>query len=342
MEYNILITCAGRRNYLINYFKKDLKGRGKVIASDTKKLATALVEADISVCVPDCYNENYIESLVEIVKKHSVKAIISLNDLELPVISRNKSVFEEFGTKVVVSSEDVISIASDKWKTHNFLINLGLNSPKTYIGLDEALRDIDKGVLSFPIVLKPRFGSASNGIEYVNTVEELKLNYELKIIKLKKSFSEENINNLESNNYIIIQEKIDGKEFGIDMVNDFEGNYFGTFVREKISMRSGETDKAITVIDNSFSILGKKISESLKHIGIMDTDVIVYDGKMYVLDLNVRFGGGYPFSHNAGANIAGVYVDWIIGDNESNPLRHINYKSGIIQSKCDRIIKHKV
>ncbi|MFT7051076.1 MAG: carbamoyl-phosphate synthase large subunit, partial [Psychroserpens sp.] len=31
---------------------------------------------------------------------------------------------------------------------------------------------------------------------------------------------------------------MNGKEYGMDIVNDFEGNYYGTFVREKVNMRS--------------------------------------------------------------------------------------------------------
>jgi len=340
MEYNILITCAGRRNYIINYFKEALKGRGKIIAVDNDEFASALVEADVSLCVPNVFDKNYIKSLVQIVEKYNVKAIISLNDLELPILSRNKSVFESLGAKLLVSSEDVISIAFDKWKTHDFIKDLGLNSPKTYIVLDEALNAISRGVLSFPLVLKPRFGSGSMNVEYVDTIEELKLNYKLLRIKFKKSILKEISKDYISDYSILIQEKIDGKEFGFDVVNDFESNYFGMFVREKLSMRNGETDKAISVIDNSFSVFGNKIAENLKHIGAMDGDVIVSnEKKIYVLDLNPRFGGGYPFSHHAGANLVAVYVDWIIGSNESSILNHINYKSGIIYSKCDRLIK---
>ena len=63
MEYNILITCAGRRNYIINYFKEALKGRGKIIAVDNDEFASALVEADVSLCVPDVFDKNYIKCI---------------------------------------------------------------------------------------------------------------------------------------------------------------------------------------------------------------------------------------------------------------------------------------
>lgn len=136
---------------------------------------------------------------------------------------------------------------------------------------------------------------------------------------------------------ILIQEKIPGKEYGMDVLNDFEGNHVGTFVREKLQMRSGETDKAISVIDSRFHEVGKIIGDNLKHIGNLDCDVFEHNGELYVLELNPRFGGGYPFSHEAGNNTAAIYIEWLKGNKDI--AQHSNYKEGIMFSKCDRLLK---
>ena len=49
---NILLTCAGRRNYLVDYFRQALAGRGQVFASDAALSAPALQEADRAFQVP--------------------------------------------------------------------------------------------------------------------------------------------------------------------------------------------------------------------------------------------------------------------------------------------------
>ena len=72
----------------------------------------------------------------------------------------------------------------------------------------------------------------------------------------------------------------------MDIVNDFNGNYYGTFVREKVNMRSGETDKAISVIDERFDAIGKTISKHLGHVGSLDCDVFIANDELYVLELN--------------------------------------------------------
>ncbi len=340
-KINILFTCAGRRNYLINYFKEALNGEGNIIAADEQMSAPAMVDADIALKVPNIYDDNYIEELLKIVKTHSVTGIISLNDFELPILSKNKDLFEEYGTKVIVSNPDVISIGFDKWKTYNFLKELKINTPKTYIKLEKAIEDIENGSLKFPLVLKPRWGSASLGIDFPESMKELKLSYKLQKIKLKRSIFNK-VNKKDQKDVILIQEKLDGKEYGMDIVNDFKGNYYGSFAKEKLAMRSGETDKAKSIIDERFERLGKKISQNLKHIGNVDSDMLVVNDKLYLLEINPRFGGGYPFSHEAGVNIAAIYIELLKGGSIENLTKYNNYKENMIFSKCDRIIEIKL
>lgn len=333
---NILFTCAGRRNYLINYFKEALNGNGKVFATDMQLTAPALVDADVAIQVPGIYSKEYISSLIEIIKKHKIDAVISLNDLELPILSSVKEEIEKLGTKVIVSNEDAINIAFDKWVTVKFLEKNGLKTPKTFIDFEEAKKAIEIGELKFPLVVKPRWGSASIGIDFPEDLVELELAYQLQTIRLKRTIlaeaSKEDINHA-----ILIQEKIPGIEYGMDVLNDFEGNYVGTFVREKLQMRSGETDKAISIVDNRFNEIGRTIGENLKHIGNLDCDVFEHDGELYVLELNPRFGGGYPFSHEAGNNTAAIYIEWLKGNN--NISEYSNYKQGVMFSKCDRLLR---
>src|SRR5690606_5184387 len=127
---NILFTCAGRRNYLINYFKEDLKGEGKEFATDMQLTAPALVDADVALQVPAIYSEDYIPSLLKIVQDNNINCVISLNDLELPILSEAKAQIETLGAKVIVSNEEAIKIAFDKWETVKFLEANGLKSPK--------------------------------------------------------------------------------------------------------------------------------------------------------------------------------------------------------------------
>lgn len=333
---NILFTCAGRRNYLINYCKEALNGKGKVLATDMSQLAPAMSDADISLLVPSIYSEDYIPNLLSIVKEYDINAIISLNDLELPILAHHKQAFADLGAKIIVSDSSVIDICFDKIKTRDFLASIGLNTPQTFTNYNQALQAIKEGQLTFPLVLKPRWGSASIGIEFPESPEEFELAYKLLMIKLKNTILFEASKN-ELDAAILIQQKLNGPEYGMDIVNDLDQEYFTTVVRKKLSMRAGETDKAVSVIDQRFSDIGEKISTNLKHIGNLDCDVFEQNGELYVLELNPRFGGGYPFSHEAGMNTIQAYLAWLAGEKLESSFNQ--YKADLVFSKCDRLIR---
>lgn len=334
---NILFTCAGRRNYLINYFKEVLhKEGGKVFATDMQLTASALVDADEAIQVPSIYDSNYILSLLTIIESKKINCVISLNDLELPILSTAKEQIEKLGSKLIVSDPQVIKIAFDKWETALFLKKIGIKHPRTFLDIEQVKKEIGLGTLSFPLVVKPRWGSASIGIDFPENIEELELVYKLQNIRLKKTILA-NASQEDLARAILIQEKIKGVEYGMDVLNDFDKNYVATSVRKKLSMRSGETDKAVSVIDEKFEKLGQKIGRNLQHIGNLDCDVFEYQDELYVLEFNPRFGGGYPFSHEAGNNTVAIYVEWLKGNKDID--QHLKYKEGLTYSKCDRLMK---
>ena len=91
---NILFTCAGRRTYLLKYFKEQLGDGSNIVASDMQLSAPALSEADIKVQVPAVYDPSYIDKTLQICKDNEIKAVICLNDLELPILAQNKHRFK--------------------------------------------------------------------------------------------------------------------------------------------------------------------------------------------------------------------------------------------------------
>jgi carbamoyl-phosphate synthase large subunit len=332
---NVLFTCAGRRNYLIDYFRRALRGRGQVFAADASSTAPALQEADRSFIVPAVSEEGYIDALLKICREYQVSLVFSLNDLELPLLSRNSKQFSEVGTMPVVSSEKVVDLCFDKWATHEFLRGIGVNTPRTYLSIDEARRAISLGELSFPVVVKPRWGTASIGIEYPASMEELELAWRLGTIRLKRTFLAD-ISSLDPDRCLLIQEYLNGHEYGLDIVNDLDGEHACTFIKRKLGMRAGETDRAVTVSHEGLEKIGAKIGKALGHVGNLDCDAFIEGENCYVLELNARFGGGYPFSHAAGANLPAAIVAWATG--EKVIPTWLTFQTGIAHGKCDRLV----
>lgn len=334
---NILFTCAGRRTYLLKYFKDNLSEGDKVVATDMQLSAPALQVADVKLQVPAVYDPEYVNITLNICKEHMIDALISLNDLELPILAENKARFEELGIKVIVSSPEVIDIAFDKYKTAQWVKSLGLVAPKTYVRLEDVKKALAIGEIEFPLFMKPRWGSGSIGLESIADIEELDIYYNLLMKKIKKTIL---ATASVGDEYIMIQEKLTGNEFGLDIMNDLNGKNVGVSVKQKLAMRAGETDKAVTVDLPEVREMGRKIGEALGHIGNLDVDIMQRaDGAYCVLELNPRFGGGFPFSYEAGVNMPKAIIQWVKGEEIDPAMLQPEY--GRMFSKNDYLMEIK-
>lgn len=334
---NILFTCAGRRTYLLKYFKENLAEGDKVVATDMQLSAPALQVADVKLQVPAVYDPEYVNITLNICKEHKIDALLSLNDLELPILAENKARFEELGVKVIVSDPNVIDIAFDKYKTAQWVESLGLVAPKTYVRLEDVKRALSAGEIEFPLFMKPRWGSGSIGLESIADMEELDIYYHLLMKKIKKTIL---ATASVGDEYIMIQEKLTGSEFGLDIMNDLNGKNVGVSVKQKLAMRAGETDKAVTVDLPEVREMGRKIGEALGHIGNLDVDIMQRaDGAYCVLELNPRFGGGFPFSYEAGVNMPKAIIQWVKGEEVDPAMLQPEY--GRMFSKNDYLMEIK-
>ena len=140
---NILLTSVGRRAYIIDYLRdvyKKLGLVGNIIATNSDMNTTAMSVADKAFESPIIYDEKYIPFLLEICKSEKIDMLISLFDIDLMILAKNKSRFEEMGVKVIVSNEDIINICNDKFEMLKYLKKINMPVPKTYIDLEEALK----------------------------------------------------------------------------------------------------------------------------------------------------------------------------------------------------------
>jgi carbamoyl-phosphate synthase large subunit len=316
---NILLTSVGRRTYMVEYFKKALNDNGLVHASNSEH-TYSLEQADKHVITPPIYNNGYIHFLIDYCKTNSINAVISLFDIDLPILSKNKFRFEEINVNLVVSDENAVILCNDKWKTHEFLISIGLKQPKTYISFDKLRNDINAGLINFPIIVKPRWGMGSIGIMQADSQEELDVFYKKLHRDIFKTYLKyESQQDAES--CLLFQEKIIGTEFGLDILNDLKANYVTTVAKQKLAMRAGETDIAQIVDGRQFESVATLLARKLRHIANLDVDCFVTENnELFVLEMNCRFGGQYPFSHLAGVDFPKQIVKWLSGESTDKNL----------------------
>ena len=320
---NILLSAVGRRSYLVKYFQKVVHPfGGKVYATNTTPEATGFVAADAACVAPPSSSKNYVDFLISICNEWHVKLLFSLHDWDAPVIAKAKERFLEVGTLPVVGPCELYSTCLDKYATVKAMEELGIKTPKTFLSLTDALQ-----YNQFPMIVKPRWGQGSLGLFKVTSKEELFSAYSLSTNQAS-TFAEYYAGIDKDEPQVIIQECINAMEYGCDIINDLSGNFRRAFIKHKLAMRAGETDAAESVSMPAIEHAAAKIGIWSKHLGCMDSDWFIDEnGEPLLIELNPRFGGGYPFTHCAGANIPLACVNWAHGDDTDAWYR--DYEIGV-------------
>jgi len=313
----ILITSVGRRGYLVKYFKEAIKGQGEIFVADCSDLAPAFYRADKYFLLPPISSRSYFLELTKICKENKINGLVSLNDLELPVISKNKDKLKKLGVEAIVPKLKTVEICYDKYKTYLFFKQNDFPTPKTFINLRECLAAIKRNEITFPLIIKQRKGSASAGIVIVNSAKEAKSEF----AKSKD---------------LIIQELIGGQEYGVDIFCNASHELISIFIKKKIKMRAGETDKAVSVYDSRLIDMIKKVVKKIDFYGPIDIDIFKHGNRYSIIEINPRFGGGYPLAHALKADFPGKIVKLI--NQERVKSDFLRYPNNIFMMKQDEII----
>lgn len=292
---NILFTNAGRRTYLVDFvldLKKQYEDINLFVSDTSIQTAAMYVSKEIkSLITPrvDTNEVKYAENLLEQCIKNEIDVLIPLMDFELLALAKHKRLFESNNIKIWVSEYDTILNCLDKKKNYYFCIENSIPIPESWFSNYK----IEK-----TIIKKKILGSGSVGLQKISSNEEF-------------SFIE---------NEDMLQTFVSGREIGMDVFNDYEGNFVHACFREKILMRAGETDKARSFDSEVFMEYAKYISQIFRHVGNMDIDFIeTTDGDIYFIDFNPRFGGGYPYTHLSGPNYLKYIIENSIGIKPEQP-----------------------
>jgi len=313
-----LLTSVGRRGYLVNYFKQALGPHGKVFGADNSPYSPAFAYCDGTAILPEVKKDHYPDQLLDICQKNKIDVVIPLIDPELEILAPCRERFLQAGILLLVSPAETVRMASDKYLTHQFAIANGLQTPQTFIDLTLALDQLTVGALNWPVRVKPRKGSASLGITVCSDT-----------LQLEAAF--------ETIPQPMAQEILDGTEYGYDLFGDTDYRPISVFCKEKLSMRAGETDKAVSTSNPVLIEFGRKLLESMELLGPADVDVVLTKDGPALLEINPRFGGGYPCSHLAGADFCKKIIAMRNGDPLTPDIG--TCPDGVCMLKQDEIIR---
>lgn len=314
---NILILSAGTRNKVVQYFKRELGGEGRVIATDCSPLAPAVYEADRFYLVPRISEPGYLDIILDICRKENIDGVFSLIDPELSMLAQEKEKFLEVGTTPIISPYELVETCFDKYKMYQMLCEMQIPTGKCYVEKEAFYQAVEAGEVSYPVFVKPVKGSASININKVSCKEEIDV--------LFKIYDD-----------LMIQEFMDGTEYGADVYIDMiTGKCTSIFLKEKIKMRAGETDKSVSVKDESLFATIEKFVEKCGFCGMIDMDIFKIGDTYYISEVNPRFGGGYPHAYECGVNMPAQVIRNLKGETNMDSIGC--YRTGVYMMKYNEI-----
>ncbi len=294
----VLFTCVGRRVELIEAFRRAADKLGirlTVHGADRSWFAPAMHHVDHAHIVPALDDPEQIDALLEVVRQHGIDMVIPLIDSELLQMSRAWDRFDGLGCRVVVSSEGVIQTCQDKLLTYRALKSAGIDTPRTWTR-EAALR---KKRHRFPYFMKPREGSAGMGNYKVHDLKELQV--------LGGRVP-----------HPIVQEFVEGAEHTLDVYTGFDGIPRCVVPRRRLEVRNGEVSKGVVVKNRRIMAVGRRVAQVLGDCrGVITVQCIVTpEGKIRVIEINPRFGGGAPLGIHAGAD----FPLWLMSEHLGRPV----------------------
>lgn len=204
-----------------------------------RKYAPAMYLADKQYLVSRIDDPVYIDTLLEICEKESIRAITTFIDPEIELLSQNRARFEAIGVEVLVPYEETAHLCFDKYEMFCYLREKGIPTVMTWGTLEEFREDMDKGLVALPVFVKPRTGSGSVGARRIYSYEELEL-----ATRVDPS--------------LIIQELMDCEDLDADVYIDTSSHRAVTaFSKRKIESRIGGASKTVSFKDPKlFELIG--------------------------------------------------------------------------------------
>lgn len=307
-----------------------------IIGTDIRERVLGSFFVDKFHTVPRATQDNYLDKLLDICEHENVDVFLPQNTMELNILSANQKKFEDIGTKVIVSSEEDMEIANNKYllleqlKKHNLPTSQFFKA-STWNELESALEKL--GYPENPVVIKPVLSNGSRGVRiihpninlkkrfYNEKPSDLMINLEILRMILGEEFAE-----------LIVMEYLPGEEYTVDL---FRGEELVVIPRVRSVIRSGITFEGITEKN-------EEIIEQCNDIAkILDLQYIYgyqfkknREGVPMLIESNPRVQGTMVMATLSGANIIYSAVKRALDEpipefNISWGLRFVRYWGGI-------------
>lgn len=312
----MLLGSAGRRVELLQAFREAAGRLGiglTVIACDASpEWSAACRLVDRAFAVPRADSPEFAPAMLAICREFGVHFVVPTIDTELLALSEAFEDFRRIGTSIAVSAAGFVAMARDKLATVRALEQAGVPAPRT--ATLETVRS-DPEAWPWPLLVKPRHGSAGRAVSVVASVAELPER---------------------ETEPLIAQQLLTGAEYTVNMFVDETGRARCVIPHRRVQVRAGEVEKGVTERRRELCEIGWRIAEHFEGIrGVICFQAILEEAGPSVFEINARFGGGYPLAHRAGA----TFAQWLIEEVAGLPCSaHDRWREGVTMLRYDAAV----
>lgn len=322
----VLVSSAGRRVGLMNAFRDAFRAlgvQGELLAADISRTAPAFHKADRAFVIPRCTTELFIPHMRDVCAREGVTLVVPTIDTELMAWAQARQDLAAAGTAVGVSAPDTIAIGGNKLRTHAWLTAQGFPTVAQARPEDVLEGRVGGDRWRYPLLVKPIGGSSSIGVSRVADADDLRLK-------------------TRGGGYIV-QSIAPGVEYTVSVFVDGQGRARCAVPRRRLEVRNGEVSKGVTARIPALQALALRIAEALPGAyGAMNVQIFHDAGAgaaaqaLSVIELNPRFGGGFPLAARAGAN----YAQWLLEDVLGRPssARPDGWQDGLVMLRYDEAV----
>ena len=233
-------------------------------------------------------------------------------------IIKYREKFEKY-VKLPLPSDDILGKAYNKAETIKIAMENNIPCPETYFvkSADEVRKLREK--LEYPVVIKPRIGSGSEGIKYVNSPEELLPCYREVAASYKNPLIQEYIPN--------------GGAYGLEALFNSDSEPRAVFIHRRIReypVTGGPSVVRESAEHPEVKKLGLRLLKALGWYGVAMVEFRIdpRDNRPKLMEINPRFWGSLQLSISAGVDFPYLLYRLAV-DGDVKPV--LRYKLGV---KC--------
>ncbi len=241
------------------------------------------------------------------------------------------SSLNKIGAKIIGTTSDVIDLAEDRERFSDFVNQYNLKQPQNGLARTKEESYVIAKELGYPVLVRPSYVLGGRGMRIVYSEDELRQYMDLAV-------------SVSNDAPVLIDKFLDQAiELDVDAISDGKDVYIGSVMQhiEEAGIHSGDSACSLPPVNLTQELI-EKVEQQTKTIalglgvrGLMNVQYAIYEGEIYLIEVNPRASRTVPFVSKAtGMPLAKVATRVMVGESLRSSLEYYD-KYNIVEEAND-------